>query len=106
MLRDALVERLEQCARALQGGFPVVRDHLWLARDDADAVATAMMPKLQKTLESLQTTLFEAVTLELAVDSRLDAVALAQLMPRFWADFVRNASDSEARSMGTLPRVY
>ena len=103
VLKEALVERLHSGVNALEGGFSAVKNHLWIAQEDGDAVAAALMPKLQKAQTSLHTTLFEVVTLELAVRKRVDAVVLANLMPRFWADFIRSTSEEEARSMGTVP---
>jgi MoxR-like ATPase len=103
VLKEVLVQRLETGINALEGGFLSVKEHLWIASEDADAVAAALMPKLEKSQTSIQTTLFELVTLELAVERRVSAVVLANLMPRYWADFIRSSSDQEARSMGTVP---
>ena len=102
-LKAVLVERLEAGTNALEGGFTSVTQHLWIGPDEASAAAAALLPKLQKSQTSLQKTLFELVTLELAVERRVDAVVLATLMPRYWADFIRSRSDKEARSMGTRP---
>lgn len=81
-LKDVLVQRLEETINAVEGGFSAVKGHLWIGAEDSEAVAAALLPKLQKSQESLQQTLFELVTLELAVQRNADAVVLATLMPR------------------------
>lgn len=73
---------------------------LWLSEDDAAAIAEALAPKMRKARESLTATLFETVTLELAVERRAEAFVLASVMPRYWADFIRSTSIEDARSMG------
>ena len=103
VLKEVLVQRLEEGVSALEGGFHAVKGHLWIGPEEADAVAAALLPKLEKSHDSIQQTLFELVTLELAVEQRVDAVVLATLMPRYWADFIRSSSDKEARNMGTVP---
>ena len=102
-LKDVLVDRLESGVAALEGGFSSVTGHLWFSEDEGAALATALQPKLHKAQESVSTTLFELVTLELAIERDVDAVVLANLMPRYWADFIRSSSDKEAREMGTVP---
>lgn len=102
-LRAVLTERLDGTINALEGGFSAVSGNLWVSEDDGSAVAAALQPKLVKAQTAINTTLFEVVTLELAVTWRVDAVVLANLMPRFWAEFIRSSSDKEARSMGTVP---
>jgi MoxR-like ATPase len=104
-LKDVLVSKLESSLSALEGGFSAVTGHLWISEDEGKALATALQPKLRKAQDSLSTTLFELVTLELAIERRVDAVVLANLMPRYWADFIRSSSDQEARSMGTVSTV-
>ena len=47
----------------------------------------------------------QVVVLELAVEMDADAVVLAEVMPRYWADFIRNTTVEEAKTMGgTRPR--
>ncbi len=36
------------------GGFPVVLDNLWLGGEEAEAVATALEPKLIKTRAAVE----------------------------------------------------
>jgi MoxR-like ATPase len=100
-LKAVLLEQLITVAAAPDAPH----SSLWLSSDDAEAVATALSPKMQRSASDLQATMFELVTLELAVDRRVDAVVLANLMPRYWAQFIRSSSEEEARSMGTRPRV-
>jgi hypothetical protein len=73
---------------------------LWLSAEDSEAVFESLMPRITKGREALLSTLFEIVVLELAVEMDADAVVLAEVMPRYWADFIRNTTVEEARSMG------
>ena len=43
----------------LAGKFPELLEHAWLAKDDAEAVMHALLPKLQKSKAEIETTLFE-----------------------------------------------
>lgn len=58
------------------------------------------MPKLQKSKENLQDTLFEVVALEVALKNKVQAVLLATLMPKRWADFIRNGPVDEIAEIG------
>lgn len=80
--------------------FAASLQSLWLSEDDAAAVGEALAPKMRKARESLTATLFETVTLELAVERRAEAFVLASVMPRYWADFIRSTSVEDARAMG------
>jgi hypothetical protein len=51
-------------AAAAAGGFPVVLDNLWFGREEGEAVAAALVPKLQKTKVAVEQLLFEVATLE------------------------------------------
>ena len=81
--------------RYITGGFPAVLNNIWLGRDESQAVATALQPKLTKTQASIETLMFDVILLEVALNSGCEAVALANLMPRYWADFIRNSDMSE-----------
>eukprot|EP00798_Chlamydomonas_sp_ICE-L_P023710 gene23710-9251_t len=94
-LRHVLVDRYIQVAQNLEGGFPAVLNNIWLGRDESQAVATALQPKLTKTQASIETLMFDVILLEVALNSGCEAVALANLMPRYWADFIRNSDMSE-----------
>ena len=41
------------------------------------------------------------VSLQVALLQRSDPVVLAELMPRHWSDFVRNAPMDQVRPLGT-----
>lgn len=45
-------------------GFPAVLGNLWLGAEEAQAVASALLPKLEKTRKEVEELLFEVVTLE------------------------------------------
>ncbi len=42
-------------------------------------------------------------TLEVALQAGTDAVMLANLLPRFWADFIRNAPMDEVKPIAVRP---
>lgn len=52
------------CLSVPTGGFPVVLDNLWLGAEEGQAVASALVPKLQKTKVAVEQLLFEVATLE------------------------------------------
>jgi MoxR-like ATPase len=103
-LRELLADRLAQVTIALDGGFPAVLGNLWLGSDEAEAVATALVPKLQRTKQAVTSLLFEAATLEVALRQGADAVALANLMPRHWAEFIRNAPSDVVEPIGLVKK--
>lgn len=45
--------------RPCAGGFPSLQDNLWLAGGEGEAVATALVPKLNKTRAAVEQLLFE-----------------------------------------------
>ncbi|WIA32331.1 hypothetical protein OEZ86_003170 [Tetradesmus obliquus] len=102
-LRGLLAAKLTQINTNLEGGFPVVLDNLWLGREEGEAVAAALVPKLQKTKVAVEQLLFEVATLEIALEENSDAVTLANLMPKHWADFIRNSPMDEVKPIGTTP---
>lgn len=102
-LRGLLTGKLAQINANLEGGFPVVLDNLWLGVDEGAAIAAALGPKLQKTKGAVEQLLFEVATLEVALEACCDAVTLANLMPKHWADFIRNSPMEEVKPMGTTP---
>jgi MoxR-like ATPase len=61
-LRETLVAKLAAVYSSTTGGGP--KDNLWLGRDEAEAVSSALLPKLEKTAKEVETLLFEVVTLE------------------------------------------
>jgi hypothetical protein len=42
-------------------------------------------------------------SLQVSLEGRADAVTLANLMPKHWADFIRNSPMEEVKPMGTTP---
>ncbi|GAX74687.1 hypothetical protein CEUSTIGMA_g2135.t1 [Chlamydomonas eustigma] len=96
-LRSVLVERYRLVAVTLEGAFPAVLDNLWLGEEEAQAVATALQPKLSKTRTAIDSILGDVATLEVALRNGCDPVTLANLMPRHWADFIRNSDISDAK---------
>jgi len=50
----------------LQGGFPAVLDNIWLGEEEAQAMATALQPKLSKTRAAIDGILSDVATLEVS----------------------------------------
>jgi MoxR-like ATPase len=61
-------------------------------------VASSLGPKLEKTKSAVESLLYEVVTLEMALESGTEPVILAELMPRHWAEFIRNGPIEEVRA--------
>ncbi|KAH7616468.1 hypothetical protein Ndes2526B_g08560 [Nannochloris sp. 'desiccata'] len=99
-LRETLVNKLQAVYASTLGGLAAGQT-LWLGEDEAAAVGSALLPKLEKTVKELESLLFEVVTLEVALLQRSDPVVLAELMPRHWSDFVRNAPMDQVKPLGT-----
>lgn len=66
-LREVLTEKLADVSTSLTGDFPAVSDNLWLGADESQAVASALVPKLEKTKQEIGQLLFEVVQLEVRV---------------------------------------
>uniref|UniRef100_A0A061S138 MoxR-like ATPase n=1 Tax=Tetraselmis sp. GSL018 TaxID=582737 RepID=A0A061S138_9CHLO len=94
-LREVLCGKLAEINGSLEGNFPLVRDHCWLGTEDAEAVAAALGPKLEKTKASVESLLYEVVTLEVAIEAGSEPVVMAELMPRHWAEFIRSGPIEE-----------
>lgn len=88
-LREVLSDKLAEVAGSLGGTFPAVTDNMWLGADEAAAVASALLPKLEKTKEEVGRLLYEVVQLEVALEDTRDAVALAEILPQRWSQFIR-----------------
>jgi len=58
-LRGLLSDKLMQVLVNLEGGFPSLHDNLWLGGGEGEAVATALVPKLNKTRDAVEKLLFE-----------------------------------------------
>lgn len=63
---DVTVYYVLCCAPLCAGGFPEVLDNLWLGQEEGEAVASALIPKLQKTKVAVEQLLFEVATLEVS----------------------------------------
>lgn len=88
-LRESLVDKLTGIYSAMNGGFPVVRENLWLGKEEGQAIESALSPKLEKTRHAVEELLFEVVTLEVALQNSASALDMAQLLPQQWAGFLR-----------------
>ncbi|EFJ43346.1 hypothetical protein VOLCADRAFT_96404 [Volvox carteri f. nagariensis] len=100
-LVQLLSDKYQQVAGNLTGGFPVVLDNLWLSSEESAAVATALEPKLVKTRAAVEQVLYDVLTLEVALQFGSDPVTLANLMPRQWADFIRNSDIGDVKPIAS-----
>jgi MoxR-like ATPase len=64
-LRETLTARLGDVYASTLGGLASGQT-LWLGEDEAEAVGSALLPKLEKTVKDLEALLFEVVTLEVS----------------------------------------
>eukprot|EP00873_Tetraselmis_striata_P036178 jgi/Tetstr1/456442/TSEL_043170.t1 len=99
-LREVLCGKLAEISASLEGDMPLVREHVWLGTQECEVVAAALGPKLEKTKSAVESLLYEVVTLEMALESGTEPVILAELMPRHWAEFIRNGPIEEVRPLG------
>ncbi len=81
----------------------MVLENLWLGKEESEAIATALQPKLTKTRANVEGLLQDVVTLEVALHEGADPVALANLLPKLWATFIRNSALDDVRPIGTTP---
>ena len=63
-LKEALLERLGGIAGSLTDERRIVDGNVWLGQDEAEAVASQLAPKLEKSRGDIEAMLFEVVTLE------------------------------------------
>jgi MoxR-like ATPase len=63
-LRASLEAKLTELHAGASEGLPAVADNVWLGADEAAAVASALLPKLEKSRAEVEALLFEVVTLE------------------------------------------
>ena len=74
---------------------------LWLTPDDAAALDAALAPRLDKAAAAARDLLYEVAALDAALSGGAEAVALADLLPRRWADFIRAGDLEDVRPLGT-----
>lgn len=64
-MRETLANKLANVYASSLGGLAAGQT-LWLGEDEAEAVGSALLPKLEKTMAELEALLFEVVTLEVS----------------------------------------
>lgn len=85
-----------------QGGFPLLVENIWLPEDESEAIVNALLPRVKKSQTALQETLFEVIALEVALEEDVDAVLLATLMPKRWAEFIREGPKGDIDELGVV----
>jgi len=65
-LRETLSDKLAEVYASTLGGMLSVSEGLWLGEEEAAAVASALLPRMEKTRDEVEKLLFEVVTLEVS----------------------------------------
>ncbi len=74
---------------------------LWLSAEEAEALDAALSPRLERAASRARDLLFEVATLDAALQAGAEAVTLADLLPRRWAEFIRSGDVDDVRPLGT-----
>ena len=74
---------------------------LWLSAEEAEALDAALSPRLERAASRARDLLFEVATLDAALEAGAEAVTLADLLPRRWAEFIRSGDVEDVRPLGT-----
>ena len=98
-LRSVLAELLSGSGDAAGG----LHSHLWISPTNATRAAQSMRPLLAKRREAQETLLREVITLEVALEMKVEAHILALLLDRQWGTFIRSGAIDEVRPHGTTP---
>ncbi|KAK3246417.1 hypothetical protein CYMTET_44048 [Cymbomonas tetramitiformis] len=83
-----------------EDGVPQIDSNLWLSEDDCVRVSQTLAPMLKKGRESLEKLLEETLTLELALESKVQPYMLALLMPSYWRAFMKNGPLEDVKPFG------
>lgn len=106
-LRQVLEKRLgslEESAAAASlsaRGENAASSSLWLSPAESEALDAALSPRLERAASRARDLLFEVATLDAALDAGAEAVTLADLLPRRWAEFIRSGDVDDVRPLGT-----
>ena len=74
---------------------------LWLSPEESEALDAALSPRLERAAARARDLLFEVATLDAALEAGAEAVTLADLLPRRWAEFIRSGDVDDVRPLGT-----
>ena len=101
---EARLGSLEESAAAASSsarGEEASYSSLWLSADESEALDAALSPRLERAASRARDLLFEVATLSAALDAGAEAVTLADLLPRRWAEFIRSGDVDDVRPLGT-----
>lgn len=65
-------------------------------------MVNALLPRAEESQSALKATLFEVSALEVALEENVDAVLLATLMPKRWAEFIREGPKDDIDELGVV----
>lgn len=89
-VKELLSSKVSALRDTLGGEFVSIRKHLWIGQDDAEAIVAAISPLMEKNKAAVEDLLGEVLVLEVAMSRRTEPHILAELLPVYWADFIRN----------------
>ena len=73
---------------------------LHCSADEGRAIASALLPKLERSRGDVERLLFDAVSLETALRAGAEPVTLAELLPSYWAEFIRKGPIEDVSPLG------
>jgi len=89
-VKELLSLKVSALSDTLVGGFSSIRNHLWIGQDDAEAIVATISPLMEKNRTAVEELLGEVLILEVAMSRKTEPHILAELLPAYWADFIRN----------------
>lgn len=100
MVRGILEDRLLNVYRAVEHNFPQFTESLWMSEEESRAMATTLLPRMERSKGDVERLLFDAVVLEIALQEGAAPVTLAELLPKYWADFIRHGPIEDVSPLG------
>lgn len=99
MVREVLEEKLSTIYRAVEFDGASTQS-VWFSEDESRALASALLPKMERSKGEVERLLFDTVVLETALREQAQPVTLAELLPKYWADFIRNGPIEDVSPLG------
>jgi MoxR-like ATPase len=88
-LQKDVISRLAQMTTVFAGALPVLSDNIWIGREEAFSLSSAVVPKTAKTKTQLQDLLLESEVLKVILDTGKEPSVCAELLGQRWADFLK-----------------
>lgn len=100
IVKSVLSDKLLRVYRGANADAAATHQSLWASEDVARAVASALLPKLERSRADVERLMFDTVTLETALVECAAPVTLAELLPKYWADFIRSGPIEDVSPLG------